>query len=195
MGSVVGVTPRHWWAFALRGVAAIAFGCLAFAWPGLTLQILVSLFGAFAFIDGMMSIVSAIRSRGEHLWGLLLEGALGVVAGIGVLSWPGITAVLLVYVIAAWAVVTGALEVYSAVRLRKVIQDEWAWIIGGVLSLGFGIAMIITPGAGALALVWLIGIYAVFFGITLLVLAWRLHKLGAEREHRGGQSVQRPAVP
>ena len=147
MGSVVGVMPRHWWAFALRGLAAVAFGILAFAWPGLTLRILVSLFGAYAFIDGIMAIVSAIRSRGDHLWGLLLEGVLGVVAGLGVLSWPDITALLLVYVIAAWAVVTGALEVFSAIRLRKVIQDEWAWIIGGVLSLLFGIVVMIMPGA------------------------------------------------
>jgi uncharacterized membrane protein HdeD (DUF308 family) len=195
METGIGVLPRHAWAFALRGLAAIAFGILAFAWPGLTLRILVLLFGAYALVDGVMAIVSAIRGKGGgNVWGLLLEGVLGILAGIVVISWPDISALVLVYFIAAWAVVTGILEIFSAVRLRQLIQDEWAWGISGVLSVIFGLLLISMPQVGALALVWLIGIYAILFGVTLLILAWRLHRL-TQGEHHGGASLQQPVAP
>ncbi|MBV9134352.1 MAG: DUF308 domain-containing protein, partial [Chloroflexi bacterium] len=114
-----GVVPRHWWTFALRGVAAIAFGILAFAWPGLTVASLVLLFGAFSLVNGVMTIISAIRRTAtEHVWLLLLEGVLGIIAGLAVFTWPGITALILLYWIAAWAIVTGVMEAISAVRLR-----------------------------------------------------------------------------
>ncbi|HEV2235870.1 MAG TPA: DUF308 domain-containing protein, partial [Ktedonobacterales bacterium] len=148
-----GVVPRHWWAFALRGVAAVGFGVLAFAWPGITLATLVLFFGAFALVNGVMAIISAIRSGGDHLWVLLLEGGLGILAGIAVFSWPAMTALVLLYFIALWAIVTGVLEVISALRLRKVIEHEWAWIVSGALSIVFGLIMIAQPGAGALAVI------------------------------------------
>jgi uncharacterized membrane protein HdeD (DUF308 family) len=192
-----GVMPTHWWAFGLRGAVAVVFGILCFALPGLTLGVLVLLFGAFALVDGVMSIISAIRSQGDHVWSMVLRGVLGILAGIVVFVWPGMTALVLVYFIAAWAVVTGVLEVFSAIRLRKVV-NEWAWIIGGVLSVLFGVLIMANPGAGALALVWVIGIFAILEGITLFVMAWRVHELEEAAEHGGhpgGESLHQPAAP
>lgn len=188
--------PHHWWTFGLRGLAAVIFGILAFAWPGLTLTTLVLLFGAFVLINGVMAILSAIRSKGNHLWVLLLEGVIGIVAGLLVFIWPGLTAVLLLYIIAAWAIMSGVLEIVSAVRLRTIIEHEWAWIISGALSIVFGCIAVARPGAGALAVVWLIGAYAILFGITLFFVAWRIHDLErSEHGHRGGAGVQQPVAP
>jgi uncharacterized membrane protein HdeD (DUF308 family) len=184
------LVPRHWWALAIRGFAAIVFGILALALPGMTLAVLVLLFGAFALVDGVLAIISALRSGGEHLWYLLLQGVVGIVAGVAAFTWPGLTALALLFIIAAWAVVTGILEVISAVRLRKVIHNEWAWIAGGVLSVVFGLVMLISPGAGALALVWLIGGYAIIYGITLFALAWEVWGL----HHPGGAGLHQPAA-
>lgn len=184
-----GVVPRHWWALALRGLAAVVFGILAFALPGITLAVLVLLFGAYAIVDGVLAIVSAFRSGGHHLWYLLVEGVVGILAGVAAFTWPGLTALVLLFIIAGWAILTGILEVISAVRLREVIENEWAWIAGGVLSVVFGLVMLISPGTGALALVWLIGAYAVLFGISLIVLAWQVRNLQA----RTGVSTGRPA--
>ncbi len=177
MRTEVSDVPRHWWAIGLRGIAAIVFGILAFIWPGITLAVLVMLFGAYALVDGVLSIVSAVRSGGAHVWGLLLEGIVSILAGVAAFAFPGVIALFLVLVIASWAIVKGALEVISAVRLRKVIDNEWAWIAGGLLSVIFGLILLGLPGAGALALVWLIGAYAVIFGSTLVVLAWRVRDL------------------
>jgi uncharacterized membrane protein HdeD (DUF308 family) len=177
---------RHWWVIGLRGVLAIVFGILAFAWPGLTLSVLVVLFGAYAFVDGILDIVVALRGDASHRLMLLIEGIVGVLAGLGAFFWPGLTALVLLYIIAFWAIVTGVLEIVEAVRLRRVINNEWALIIGGVLSVLFGIVLLAAPGAGALAVVFIIGVYAVIFGIALLGLAWRL------REHNRGGAGARP---
>ena len=190
------LVPRHWWAFAVRGAAAVIFGILAFAWPGLTLTVLVALFGAFALINGVATIISAIRSQGDRLWLPLLEGALGIVVGVVVFSLPGLSALVLLYWIAAWAIVIGVLESISAVRLRGVIEHDWTWIISGLLSVIFGVILIAQPGAGALAVVWIIGIYAVLFGVSLFVLAWRVRELEqSDRGHPGGAGVPRPVAP
>jgi uncharacterized membrane protein HdeD (DUF308 family) len=170
----IGDLPRHWWVVALRGVAAIIFGILAFVWPGITLAVLILFFGAYAVVDGILALYSATRSHGEHVWALLVEGILGIAAGLVALFWPGITALALLIVIATWAILTGALEVYAAIRLRKVIKNEWALVFAGVLSVLFGVLLLAQPGAGALALVWLIGAYAIIFGIGMLMFAWRL---------------------
>jgi len=192
----IGVVPRHWWAFALRGLAAIIFGILAFGWPGLTLVTLALFFGSFVLVNGVMAIISAIRTKGDHLWVLLLEGTLGILAGLLVLAMPGITALLLLFVIAAWAIATGILDIVSAIRLRTIIEHEWAWILAGVLSVLFGIVLLAQPGAGALAVAWIIGIYAVLFGITMLFVAWRIRALErTEHGHRGGAGVQQPVAP
>jgi len=172
---VLPVLSRNWWALALHGLAAIVFGVLAFAWPGITLWALVLLFGAYMLVDGIFAIVAAVRAAGreERWWLLLVEEVLGVLAGLVAFLWPGITALALLYLVAAWAIVTGILQIVGAIRLRREIEGEWALILGGVLSVIFGLVLAVLPGSGILALVWLIGAYAVVSGVLLIVLAFR----------------------
>jgi uncharacterized membrane protein HdeD (DUF308 family) len=177
LADAIGELPRHWWVVALRGLAAIIFGVLAFIWPAITLGVLILFYGAYAIVDGALALYAAIRSRGQPVWALLMEGILGIGAGLVAFFWPAITALALLYVIAAWAILTGVVEVIAAVRLRQAITNEWALILSGVLSVVFGLLLVIQPGAGALTLVWLIGLYAVLFGLGLLAFAWRLHGL------------------
>ena len=168
---------RNWWALALRGVAAILFGILAFAWPGITLFVLVLFFGVYMLVDGIFAIVAAVRAAGREArwWLLLIEGVLGVLAGLVAAFWPGLTALALLYFIAAWAIVTGILEIAAAVRLRREIAGEWALGLSGLLSLLFGVLLVVIPApAGILSLLWLIGAYAIAFGVVLLVLAFRV---------------------
>jgi uncharacterized membrane protein HdeD (DUF308 family) len=176
------VLARNWGAIAVRGIVAILFGVLAFAIPGLTLAVLVLLFGAYALIDGVLDVVAAIwrRANDPPWWALLLEGIVGIAAGVVTFMWPGLTAVTLVYVIAIWAVITGVLEVVAAIRLRKVITGEWWLALSGALSIVFGILIMRAPAAGALAIVWLIGAYAIIFGALLLALAFRLRRAQTE---------------
>ena len=184
---VVDELSRHWWVVGLRGLAAIVFGVLAFAWPGMTLGVLVLLFGVYAIIDGVLGLTAALRGDAPHRVVLGIEGVISVLAGIAAIAWPPITAFVLLYIIAFWAVVTGVLEVFAAIRMRQAITNELGLIIGGILSILFGIVLFVAPGAGALAVVFLIGAYAIIFGIALLGLAWRL------REHHqhlpGGASM------
>jgi uncharacterized membrane protein HdeD (DUF308 family) len=167
-------SSRQWWAFLLRGLAAVLFGVLAFAWPGLTLTVLVLFWGAYALVDGVLALVAAFRTQNDNRWGLLLEGVVGVGAGIVTFALPGLTALVLVYIIAAWAVITGVLELWAAIRLRKIVPNELWLVLGGLASLLFGLVLFAAPGAGALALVWLIALYAVIFGVLMIGLAWRL---------------------
>lgn len=176
LADAIGDLLRHWWVVALRGLAAIIFGILAFIWPGITLTVLILFYGAYAIVDGLLAVYAAIRSR-QHVWAVLLEGIVGIAAGLIAFFWPALTAFALVYVIAVWAILTGALEIVAAVRMRRVISNEWALIFAGALSVIFGVLLVIQPGAGALTLVWLIGLYAVLFGLGLLVVAWRLRGL------------------
>jgi uncharacterized membrane protein HdeD (DUF308 family) len=164
---------RRWWALALRGVIAVLFGLLTFFIPGITLISLVLLFGFYAILDGIFDIVSAMKAPGHH-WPLLVEGIVGIVAGLVTFMWPAITAMVLVYLIAFWAILTGLLEIVAGIRLREVIANEMLLILMGVISTLFGILIIIFPGAGALAIIIWIGAYAVVFGIILIVLAFRL---------------------
>ena len=176
---------RNWWAVSLRGLAGILFGIITFIAPGISLAALVLLFGAYAFADGVLAVVTAIRRRGNDRWGmLLLEGLVGVAAGVLTLLWPGITALALLYVIAAWALVTGAFEIAAAIRLRKVITGEWILALSGILSIALGLLLIVAPGPGALAVVIWIGAYAFVFGALLFALGLRLKGLGSPR-HRG----------
>jgi uncharacterized membrane protein HdeD (DUF308 family) len=179
---------RHWWAFVLRGVAAVVFGVLAFAWPGLTLTVLVLFWGAYALVDGVLALVSAFRTQHDHRWGLLLEGIVGVAAGLVTFFYPGLTALVLVYIIAIWALITGALELYAAYRLRRVVRNEVWLILGGIASLLFGLALLVAPGAGAIALVWLIAVYAVIFGVLLIGLGVRLRGMTAGRRNAMGMA-------
>lgn len=170
------VMANNWWAFLVRGALAILFGIAALVWPEITLTVLVLLFGAFAIVDGIVVIVAAFRDRRGINWALLLWGAVGVLIGIVALVWPEITAVALVWVIAAWAVVTGAIAIWSAIALRREIENEWLLGLSGLLSVAIGILFFVNPGAGALSLVWLIGIYAIVLGVLLVILAFRLRR-------------------
>ena len=173
---------RNWWAIALRGVAAILFGILAFAVPGLTLAALVLLFGAYALVDGVLNIIAAIRGRhaGRPAWILLFEGVVSVAAGLVAVLLPSLTALALLYLIGAWAVITGVLEIVAAVRLRRRIQGEWWLALSGVLSVILGVLIMVAPGAGALALVLWIGAFAIVFGVLLVALAFRLRRWTAD---------------
>src|SRR5829696_4846109 len=189
-GPVLPVLSRNWWLVALRGLAAIVFGVLAFVWPAITLWALVLLFGAYMLVDGIFAIVAAVRAAGREArwWLLLIEGVLGVLAGLVAAFWPGLTALALLYFIAAWAIVTGILEIVGAIRLRQEIVGEWALGLSGALSVIFGILLVVLPApAGLLSLVWLIGAYALAFGALVLVLAFRL------RSEAGREAPARPS--
>jgi uncharacterized membrane protein HdeD (DUF308 family) len=170
----------HWWAFALRGLAAVVFGVLALVWPGVTVAVLVLLWGAYTLVDGVLSLLAAFRTNQDHRWALVLEGVLGIGAGLVTFFWPGLTALVLLYIIAFWALVMGVLQIVAAFRLRRVIHNEWWMALSGAASLLFGIAVVLSPGAGALALVWLIATYAIVFGILLIILAFRLRGMGQQ---------------
>src|SRR5262249_16143022 len=162
------VLARNWGAIAIRGVAAILFGLLTFIVPGLTLTALVLLFGAYALVDGIFGIIAAIRRReGDRPWWTLIEGIVGVVAGPGPVARAGVSGVVLLYIIAAWAVVTGVLEIVAAVRLRRQITNEWWLALSGALSVVFGVLIMLAPAAGALAIALWIGAYAIVFGALL----------------------------
>jgi uncharacterized membrane protein HdeD (DUF308 family) len=179
------ILARNWWAVALRGLVGIAFGVFTFARPAAALAALVLVFGAYAFLDGLFSVIAALRGarRDRSWWTLLLSGLAGVLAGIGAVVLPALTARVLLYVIAVWAVVTGALEVTAAVRLREQIADEWLLGLSGVLSMLFGVLILIAPVAGALAVVLLIGAYTVLSGLVLLALGLRLRAAARPPEH------------
>ena len=157
---------RNWWLFLLRGLAAVIFGVLSFAWPGLSLVTLILLFGAYALVDGAFALAAAIVGRGnaELRWWLVVVGLLGIGVGIATFLLPVLTALMLLYFIAGWVIATGILQIIGAIELRKVIDDEWWLILDGALSVLFGILLFIMPGAGALALIWLIALFAIAYG-------------------------------
>ncbi|HET8908605.1 MAG TPA: HdeD family acid-resistance protein [Ktedonobacterales bacterium] len=167
---------RHWWAVGLRGLAAIIFGILALVVPSITIVVLIAFFGAYALVDGIIAVYLAIRGRENNRnWGwLLVEGIAGILIGILAFRWPGVTGIVLLAFIAAWAIITGIMEIFEAIELRRVLHNEWLLILSGAASVLFGLLLIIFPGTGALAVVALIGIYAIIFGVLLLGLAWRL---------------------
>lgn len=174
---------RRWPVVALRGIVAVLFGIAALAWPHITLLVLVWLFGGYAVLDGVTALSVGIP---ERLWGLAALGVLGILAGVAAFGWPAITAGVLLTLIAAWAILTGILEIFAAVQLNNAMNGEWALGIGGALSVLLGVVLAADPRAGVLAVVWIIGLYAILFGILLLWLAWRLHGLaGTSHEIRG----------
>jgi len=175
--------PGHWWLYAIRAIAAIVFGVLAFAVPGVTLALLIGLFAAFAIVSGVALLVSFWRARqaggsAGASWWVAVMGVVDVLAGIVAIALPGITALSLLYLVAAWAIVIGALQVYWAIRLRQEVEGELWTAIGGGVSILFGIYLAVAPGAGLLSLVWLVGIWAIIFGVSGLFFAWRLRQLG-----------------
>jgi uncharacterized membrane protein HdeD (DUF308 family) len=169
---------KNWWLMLLRGLASILFGILAFTWPGLTILSLIILYGAFALVDGAFAVIAAIMGGASPTprWWLAVVGLFGVAAGIATFAWPGLTAILLLTFIGAWALARGVFEIIGAIRLRKEIDNEWMLILSGAVSVLFGLAMLVRPGAGALALIWVIGFYAMVSGVLLVGLAFRLKK-------------------
>ncbi len=173
---MVMVLARNWWALALRGLAAMAFGLIAFMLPGITLALLVLLFGGYALVDGVLAIVAGVRAaeRHERWMPLLLEGAAGLLAGGLTLGWPAISAVILLYVIGVWALVTGVFKIVSAIRVRRHLAGELVHAVNGAISVLFGLFLLVVPGFGLLAVVWWVAGYAFFRGMMLLALALRL---------------------
>jgi uncharacterized membrane protein HdeD (DUF308 family) len=168
----------RWWTLVVRGIAAVLFGMLIFVAPGISLVSLVILWGAYAIVDGVFNLMTAYRgARAGRRWGwLLFEGIVSVAAGVLTFAWPAITALALLAVIGVWAVLTGIAEIASAVRLRKQIRGEWILALSGILSIGFGVFLFLFPGAGALATLWMIGAYAIAFGVLLGGLGVRLRR-------------------
>jgi uncharacterized membrane protein HdeD (DUF308 family) len=170
------VLGKNWWAVLIRGVLAIIFGIIAIGWPGHALLALVLVFGAYAFVDGIFTIVAAFRSAARHAhWiALLLEGILGVIVGLIAFFDPRIAILAFAYVVGFWAIVTGVLELFAAFRLRRELGGEILLILGGLASVLFGILLLVFPGPGVLTVALIIGIYALIFGVLLVILSFRL---------------------
>ncbi|MEA2763830.1 MAG: hypothetical protein QOK07_234 [Gemmatimonadaceae bacterium] len=166
----------NWWALGLRALAAILLGVIALALPGPTLAAIVIVFGIYAITDGVLATIAAIRGiRRKERWGaMLFEGIIGIVAGVVALVWPGIGALALTYLVAGWALATGAFEIAAAIRLRKIMTGEWLLMIAGILSIVLAVLVAAFPGVGALTLVWWLGAYALAYGVISLVLALRV---------------------
>jgi uncharacterized membrane protein HdeD (DUF308 family) len=172
---------RQWWSVALRGALAVVFGVVALIWPDITLRALVLLYGFYALVDGLLALAALLVGgnlvRERRGW-LIVEGVAGIAAGVIAFLWPEITALVLLYLIAAWAIATGVLEVAVAIWLRRELRGEWLLALGGIVSVVFGVFLIVRPGEGAVAVVWLIGLFAILFGGALIGLGLRLRRLG-----------------
>ena len=188
------VVPGNVRSLVIRGLAATAFGLLTLVWPGLTLLVLVILFGAYALVDGISDLLVLMRHRRDERGARTLSLVIAIVsigAGIITLLWPDITALALLLVIAGWALATGVLHLVAAFRLRRHINNEWLYVLNGIVALMLGVILVITPGEGALGITWVIGWLALLRGVLLLALAWRVN--GLRRGARLGGAVQRAA--
>jgi uncharacterized membrane protein HdeD (DUF308 family) len=181
---------QSWYWIAIRGLFAVLFGIFAFIWPGITLAVLVLVWGAYAIADGVMALIAAysMHEEGKPMGALIVVGILGIAAGIVTFFWPGMTALVLLLFIASWAVLMGIFQIAAAIRFRKHIENEWLLGLSGAVSILFGVLMFLQPGAGWLAVIWLIGSFSIFFGILLIALGFRLKGL-ASRMATGGTPV------
>jgi uncharacterized membrane protein HdeD (DUF308 family) len=171
---------ENWWALALRGLLAVLFGFAALSLPLDTLAAVGRVFGIYAILEGVLVVLIGIRGT-RYRGAFIAEGAFGIVAGLVAVAWPGITALVLLYVVAIWAILSGVAEMIAAVSLRREIEGEWALFLVGVLSVALGVAMAVLPGVGLLSLVWLVGLYALVVGIALIVLGFRVRGLRSAR--------------
>ncbi len=173
---MIDMLARNWWAIGIRGVVGILFGLVALFLPGATMLSLVLLFAAYLFVDGVFGIVSAVRAaRAQERWGLLvLEGLVDIAVAVVAVLWPGITVVAFVFLVAFWAIFTGILELAAAFRLDFIDGRGWL-IFGGIVSVLYGVLLIVAPMIGAVVLTWWLGAYALVFGVALVVLAFKLH--------------------
>ena len=167
---------KYWWVFLVRGIFAIAFGIMAFAWPGITILTLVLLYAAHAIIDGATALGLAFSGHapGQSWWAMVLVGVVGIGAGVGTFFWPGITAAILLAFVAMWAILRGIFEIVAAIHLRKHIENEWLLGLAGVASIAFGVMLLAWPAAGLVTIAWLIGANAIVFGALSIALAMRL---------------------
>jgi len=180
---MLGLVSRDWWVFAIRGLAAIVFGILAFIWPGTTLAVLVLLFGAYVLVDGVSLLVALARGDAlarRHAWAVGIMGVLGIVAGVVTFAAPGLTALSLLYLVAFWAIAMGTFQVIAAIALRREIDGEFWMALGGVVSIAFGVLLVAFPGSGLVSLVWLVGVWAIASGVSSLALSIRLFQLNRQ---------------
>ncbi|TWP46230.1 HdeD family acid-resistance protein [Lentzea tibetensis] len=183
---------QRWGLFALRGALAILFGVMALVWPGITLLALVLLWGAYALVDGVTALYMSFTQREWPTADRVMQGvfgAIGVIAGIGAIAWPGLTVGALLIVIAVWAIVAGVIQIAAAIRMRKVVTNEWFYVLTGVLSVVLGIILFASPGSGALALVVTIGVFAIMWGVVLLLFSFRLRSLTGHSAAGHGQAA------
>jgi uncharacterized membrane protein HdeD (DUF308 family) len=164
---------RDWWLLAIRGIAAILFGLAAFVWPGLTLELLVLLFAIYVLVDGILSVASFLRRPGQPL-SMLAGGVVSIAAGVIAILFPGLAALSVVILVAAWAILVGVAEIALTFRLHERLTVELLWVLAGIVSIIFGIVLIVFPAAGTLALIWFIGAYALFVGVLLVILGFSL---------------------
>jgi uncharacterized membrane protein HdeD (DUF308 family) len=189
---MIKAVSKYWWIFALRGLIAIAFGLAALLWPALTLGIMVLLFGLFALLEGLLTIVTSFGKGDEKGgWTLLLEGLVGLLVcvivllgtSIGSMLWPKVAAVMLVFYIAGWAMLAGLFKIITAIRIRSEVKGEWMLGLSGLVSLLVGVILILRPGAGVLAVAWLIGALAIIVGIFQLGLGMKFRAIGSSLKH------------
>ena len=177
--ALLSALAENWWLLLLRGLVAIAFGVIAFFWPDITLAALTYLFGIYAIVDGIVAIWAAfnapIGDAGPRWW-LGLSGVVSILAGIAAFAYTGMTTLVLLMVIAIWAIIIGLVQIWGAIELRKILDDTWLLGLTGALSIAFGVILIVKPGAGAVALVWTIGWFAIVFGGLYIALAFRLRQ-------------------
>ncbi len=179
---MIGEVARDWWVVVLHGILAVLFGLVAILMPGMTVVMLIMLFGVFAMADGITALVGMFRRHPySPRWAQALHGVLGLAAGVVALLWPGVTAMTLLWIVGAWAIAIGVLRITAAIDLRKVIENEWMLALSGLLSVAFGVVALARPLAGTLALVFLIAGYAIVFGIVLIAFGFRLHGIGKRR--------------
>lgn len=185
---------RNWWVLLLRGLAGVAFGIAALLAPSISLAALILLFGAYALADGVLAIGTAwSRRRSGHAWWVfVIEGLVGIAAGVFTFMWPGVTALALVFLISIWALVTGVIRIATAVRLRRVIAHEWLLATSGLLSLAFGVLLLLAPRAGALALVLWLGAFALVFGVLLIALSFRLRAWASPSDREAAAPLSHP---
>jgi uncharacterized membrane protein HdeD (DUF308 family) len=179
---MLGVMSRYWWVLGLRGALAILFGILILVLPpAVSITSIVTLFGAYAIVDGIFTIMHGFRERATNRgwWAQLLEGFVGIIAGIAAFAYPGVTALVMLYIVAGWAVITGVLEIVAAIRLREEIQGEFWLGLSGLLSVVFGVLLVLmNPINGILTLLWLVAVYAIAFGVMMVLLAFRVRGMG-----------------
>jgi uncharacterized membrane protein HdeD (DUF308 family) len=187
-GHVTGVllVARQWWTYVVRGILAIIFGVVALIIPGIALGALVILFAAWALTDGVTEIVRAWRTRGQRQWWVgLLEGLAGIAAAVVAVVWPGITALVLLFILALWSILTGVLEIWAAIRLREQITGELFLGLAGLLSVAFGVFLVLFPGLGLLSVITIVAFFAIVFGSSLVLLGLRLRRIEGQATRQG----------